>query len=257
VPGEAAPPDRDPVFCRDAELGYLRSRTRFAPGEGLRLDESYRLAHLPLVAPDHPRVIPSRADGYYRMGRHERTYSVALPIPSEALFASAAYLALDAEMRDAPFAQKITWPLLHRRRDRLHATLCSTLSIGPPPVIADSSRAAVCRLGPFHIELRGPFSGDRNLGRLYLRAYPERGRAGNACRAVQQAFGRPETDLYLVGLYNFIDDLDAGETSALASLVERWWDRPILRLTVDRLWPLSACDDLVLDGAVEEILALV
>ena len=54
-----------------------------------------------------------------------------------------------------------------------------------------------------------------------------------------------------------VDDLDAAETSALAALIARWWDRPILRLAVDYLWLLSACDDLVLKGAVEEILALV
>jgi hypothetical protein len=44
-------------FCPDNELGYERSRTRFIPGAGLTLDEAYRLAHLPLAAPDHPRII--------------------------------------------------------------------------------------------------------------------------------------------------------------------------------------------------------
>ena len=47
-------------FCSDDELGFERSRTRFPCGEGLTLDETYRLAHLPLVAPDHPRVIARR-----------------------------------------------------------------------------------------------------------------------------------------------------------------------------------------------------
>jgi hypothetical protein len=50
------------TLCGDDELDYLGSRTQFEQGQGLLLDEAYRLAHLPLVAPDHPRVI-ARRDG--------------------------------------------------------------------------------------------------------------------------------------------------------------------------------------------------
>jgi hypothetical protein len=50
----------DREFCTDEELGYGRSRFLFAAGTGLRLDEAYRLAHLPLVAPTHPDVIRAR-----------------------------------------------------------------------------------------------------------------------------------------------------------------------------------------------------
>ena len=59
-------------LCRDDELGYLRSRTRFTAGAGLALDETYRLAHLPLIAPCHPRVIRAREGTTYDMGRHAR-----------------------------------------------------------------------------------------------------------------------------------------------------------------------------------------
>ena len=48
-------------LCDDQELDYLASRTRFEQGRGLALYDSYRLAHLPLVAPDHPGVIARRA----------------------------------------------------------------------------------------------------------------------------------------------------------------------------------------------------
>src|ERR1700686_5205626 len=91
-------------FCRDDELGYERSRTRFVPGAGLALDESYRLAHLPLVAPDHPRVIATRDGTTYRMGRHGRTVSLALPVSGDALRRSDAFLALEDEIGAAPFA---------------------------------------------------------------------------------------------------------------------------------------------------------
>ncbi|MCC7275651.1 MAG: tetratricopeptide repeat protein [Alphaproteobacteria bacterium] len=44
---------------------------------------------------------------------------------------------------------------------------------------------------------------------------------------------------------------------AWAGLLERWWDRPILRFTVDRLRLLAAGDDLVLDSEVAETVPLV
>jgi len=108
------------VFCSDAELGYLRSRTRFVPGKEFRLDEAYRLAHLPLIAPDHPDVIPSRLGATYRMGRHERIFSLVLPIPPDELEKSAAHQALEGELMQSPFANKIAWDLLAKRRERLH-----------------------------------------------------------------------------------------------------------------------------------------
>jgi hypothetical protein len=45
------------TFCTDDELAYLASRTSFVEGDGLILDENDRLAHLALVAADHPRLI--------------------------------------------------------------------------------------------------------------------------------------------------------------------------------------------------------
>ena len=38
-----------PTFCEDAALGYRRSLTDFS--NPLSLDDSYRLAHLPLALP--------------------------------------------------------------------------------------------------------------------------------------------------------------------------------------------------------------
>ena len=245
------------VFCPDAELGYERSRTRFDTGEGLALDETYRLAHLPLVAPGHPRVIESREGTSYVMGRHERVFSLVLPVLSDLLNQSPAYRDLDAAMRASPFAGKIAWDLLDRRRDKLHATICGSLSTGTPPVLDPDKRRALTELGPITVELRGLFSGNVNRGRLYLRAYPESRNGENVFRRIQRSLGCRETDLYVVGLYNMTDDLDAAETAALAALIHRWWDRPILRFEVDRLWLLGASDDLVLDSAIEESVSLV
>ena len=245
------------VFCEDSELGYERSRTRFTSAEGLLLDETYRLAHLPLVAPDHPQVIAAREGSSYVMGRHERVFSLVLPVSSDALFESPVYRELDDAMRSAPFAGKIAWDLLDRRKDRLHATICGSLSTGEPPRLDPERLRDLKGFGPITVELRGLFSGNMNRGRLYLRAYPESRNGRNVFRQIQRSLGCRETDLYVVGLYNMTDDLDVPEAAALATLIDRWWDRPILRYEVDRLWLLGATDDLVLDSAIAGTVSLV
>lgn len=243
-----------PTFCRDAELGYRRSLTDFS--SPLLLDDSYRLAHLPLVAPDHPGVIARREGKFYEMGRHPRVFSLVLPVDDGALQASPAFRALEDELRAAPFAGTIAWDLLPKRRDKLHATVCGSLATDEPATITQHTRDALSRIEPFAVELRGLFSGNVNRGRLYLAVYPEKRDDANMLQAVQAAFGRPPGDLWLVGLYNLKDDLDRAETAALAEIVARWWDRPLLRFNATALQVMSAGDDLVLDGAVEETLPL-
>ncbi|HWK45231.1 MAG TPA: hypothetical protein VNT30_10940 [Stellaceae bacterium] len=245
-------------FCVDDDLGYERSRTRFAPGAGLALDDAYRLAHLPLVAPDHPRVIATREGTPYEMGRHAQVFSLVLPIPGEALRRSVAFLQLESALRASPFAGKIAWNLWDRRQDKLHATLCGSLSVGAetPPKFDERQLGELRRLGPIGVELRGVFSGTVNIGRLYLRVYPECRSGANLFRHIQRVLGRRETDLYLVGVYNFTDDLDPVEATALDSLIRQWWDRPLLRFEADHLWLLGATDDLVLNGGVTAIVPL-
>jgi len=230
-------------------LGYTAGRTRFADGQGFALDEPYRLAHLPLVAPDHPKVIARKDGTPYERGRHPRVVSLALPVPGASLEEQPAYRTLEAELRASALGPKIAWEVVARRRDKLHATLCGA-PIGTDP------RVALAAFGPVTVELRGLFSGAFNHGRLYLRVYPERRDGGDALRLLQRRLGCRETGLYLVGLLNLIDDLDPAETAALQAVIARWWDRPFLRWQVDALWLLGACDDLVLDGGVEETVPL-
>ncbi|AWN55312.1 hypothetical protein [Methylobacterium sp. 17Sr1-1] len=243
-----------PVFCSDDALAYRRSRTRFAPGEGLVLDEAYRLAHLPLVAPDHPAVIPAKVGRYYARGRHPRVVSLVLPVPQASLAAAPAHAELERELRVAPFAHKIAWDVAARRAGRLHATLCGSLAVGPAaePALTPAQRTALAGFGPVTVELRGLFSGNVNLGRLYLRVYPECRDGVDRLADIQRIMGRPPSGLYVVGLHALTDDLDRREAASLAALIESWWDRPILRLTLDALWLLWATDDQVLDGGVLE-----
>jgi hypothetical protein len=238
----------DPAFREDVNLGYERSRTRFADGGPLHLDDSYRVAHLPLIRPGHPLAIARTAGRPHVNGKHATAWSVVLPIDPDALGHSPAMRALEQELRESPFAQKIAWDLLPRRRDRLHATVCGGLGDGPPPVIDDTALRSLGEIGAIEIELRGLFSGDVNIGRLYLRVYPESRSGTDPLQLVQVALGRPVTDLWLVGLYNLTDNLTAAEADALRTVITKWWDVCVLRFTARSLWLLGARDDLVLDA---------
>jgi hypothetical protein len=192
----------------------------------------------------------------YVMGLRPRRFSLVLPVPHDALMRSDVYRALDRELRSTRFAAKIAWDMAERRRDKLHATICGTLAAGESPTIAPEARRAIAAIGPLTAELRGLFSGNVNIGRLYLRVYPERRDGVNAFQLVQRALGCRTTDVYLVGLHNLIDPLDADDAAALAAIIERWWHEPLMRLAIDHLVLLSSGDDLALDSEAVERLAL-
>lgn len=245
-----------PVFCSDHLLGYTRSRTPFRPGAGLTLDATYRLAHLPLLAPDHPDCIRSDPARGYEAGRHGRIFSLVVPVPENLLTSSPAFQELNEALRSSRFGAKLAWDLLPRRRGKLHATICGSLGLEAAPTIGAERRRALAEIGPVSFEVRGLFSGNVNVGRLYLRLYPECRNGTNPMREIQSRMGRPQTDLYPIGLHNLLDHLDPAEAADLARLVESWWDRVLLRFESDRLWLLGASDDLVLDSAIVETVPL-
>ncbi len=240
-------------LCGDDALSYLASRTQFEPGQRFEFDEAYRLAHLPLVAPDHPLVISGRAARHYEMGRHGAVFSLVLPVPDALLRESPAYATLEAELRASPLASKVAWEIVERRRHKLHATLCGSL---PVTALDSSQRDTLRGIGPVTVELRGLFSGNVNHGRLYIRAYPEKREGLNVFHRIQQAMGRRLTGLYVVGIYNLVDGLDAAESMILADIIERWWNRPVVRFQAETLWLLRSHDDLALDSEVVEIVSL-
>lgn len=240
-------------FATDAEMPYAAARTRFTPGEGLRLDEAYRRAHLPLIAPGHPDVIAE--GGGYRMGLHAPGSSLVLPVEAEALAESPAYRDLEAALKASPFAGKIAWDLLPRRAARLHATVCGGLD-APDGRLPDAQRAALAAIPAVRFELRGLFSGNRNVGRLYLAVYPEMRAGEPAFGAVQRALGRPTNAMILMGQFNLRDHLDGAETAALAALLARFRDTLFLTATAHELSVLRSADDLVLDAAYTDRIRL-
>ena len=242
-----------PIFADDSHMLYAASRTRFEPGAVFRLDEPYRLAHLPLIAPMHPDGIAEGSG--YRMGVHAPSSSLVLPIDAEALSRSPNYIALEAALRASPFAAKIAWDLLPRRASRLHATLCGGLEVIEGRLSGDQ-RARLAAAGSVGYEVRGLFSGNRNLGRLYLAVYPELKAGEQGFAAVQRALGRSPNAMALIGQFNLTDHLDVRETGELAEILSAFRETLFLEGRADELRVLRSADDLVLDAAYTDRIVL-
>lgn len=243
-------------FVPESALDYDDQMTRFPSGEAMRLDPAYRRAHLPLVAPDHPDIIAEAPEQGYRMGRHETSWSLVLPVSWDALAASPGFQRLDQGLREGPLAGKICWTSLAARKAVLHATLCGTLALGDPYPANPAWRGTLAGIAPFAVDLRGLFSGSINRGRLYLKVYPEMRNGENCIHAVQRAFGYRLTALYVVGLYNLTDHLDTRETAWLAAFLAEHRDTTVATLRVETLWMQGVRDDLALDSEVAETIRL-
>lgn len=238
-------------FTDDADMLYAACRTQLKPGDVFRLDEPYRLAHLPLVAPAHPDVIAE--GGGYRMGIHAPAYSLVLPVDAKALATSEGYRALEAALRSSVLSGKIAWDVMPKRAGRLHATLCGGVLGGSIP---EAERAKITAEQPIGVEVRGLFSGNRNLGRLYLAVYPELQGGEQAFAPVQRALGRQPNALFLIGMFNLIDHLDVHETAALESLLTVFRSTLFLRAIASEVRVLCSTDDLVLDAAYTDSIML-
>ncbi len=225
------------------------ARTRFSSGEPFRLDASYRLCHLPLVAPGHPDAIASAPGKDYAMGVHGPVLSLVLPIDCDALDAEPAWRQIEAELRASPIAPKIAWAMAERRRSKVHATIAGGLTgIELPRGLRERLR----EIGPFQVRIGGLFSGNINLGRLYLALYPEARDGANQFHRVQEALGRTRTGLYLAGVHNLTDHLDPAEAAWLGAFLDRVGGETIRTIEVRSLALLLARDDLALDSEIVE-----
>ncbi|PKH26640.1 hypothetical protein CIG19_02260 [Enterobacterales bacterium CwR94] len=235
------------LFIDDAELGYRAAAKAFSAGDTLEFDEAYRRAHLPLLDPHHPKVIQSSAD--YVMGRYPtRRYSLVIPVNAGVLAQSRAFQQMDLAIRQSHFSGAIAWQKMARRRPLLHITLCGGFAESALPEVIQSVESWTQQQIKPRFQLRGIFAGGINTGRLYLKAYPERREGRNPFQEIQQAVGKPATELWLAGYYNFYDELDVAQTAQLAAIIEKYQQHLLLELTCNELWLLGTHDDLVLSG---------
>lgn len=230
-------------------LNYASSRRVFRPGDTLAFDPAYRLAHLPLVAPDHPASIRAVPGQDYRDGTYLKPrYSLVAPIRSPDLTASLAFQALERTLRAASFAPKIAWDLGERRATKLHATVVNGLAEANAQACAAAVARVLARLGPLSFRLGGPFVGNKNHGRIYFPVFPQAIDGDDSFGLIQDAVGGARTRFYVVGYYNLIDELDAAETADLAHILERWESATILETELSGLVVHATNDDLALSG---------
>ena len=238
-------------FATDESLAYARSRRRFCAGEGLAFDESYRYAHLPLIAPGHPAVI-DRPDGLdYESGRYAAArYSLVVPVPHARLVGSAVFRDVDAALRRSAVGGKIAFELCETRRPHQHITLAGGLAAGDLARVEAIVRARVASLSSLAYRLKGPFIGEKNFGRMYFPAYPAVAAAGDAYGALQDAIGARRSGFYAMGYYNLVDELNAEETGELQRIIDAFADEIVLEAEPEELWIMATHDDLALSARV-------
>lgn len=247
-PGMSQEDAADISYCDDSALAYAAALRRYRPGETLRFDASYRLAHLPLVALSHPAALRSAAGTDYQDGRYAAArHSLVVPVSSRELAASAAFQAVDAALRTSCIAPKIAFDLCERRAAKLHVTLGSAAR-SELERHADTVATVLSSLGALRFTLRGPFMGSKNTGRIYFPAYPECRNGDEVFALVQDALGVPRTRFYVLGYYNLVDVLDAAETAALQEIVDAWSAVDMLQVQADACLIQATNDDLVLSG---------
>jgi hypothetical protein len=236
-------------FTPDAQLRFAATRHVFEPDAPFELGPDYRLAHLPLVAPGHARAIASVPGKDYRNGRYAAARdALAVHVPAGILDVSAVFQTIEAELKASAAGAAIAWDIGRRRRDVLHATIAGPFDPVAGEACAQAARAWLGDGAP-SIRLGGPFVGDRNHGRIYLRVYPEVRAGADAYADLQRAVGSRISGFYAVGLWHLARDLDASEAAALGAWLDRHWSAEIAILEQAHLGMLRTTDDLALHSA--------
>jgi hypothetical protein len=232
-------------FTPDSQLRFAPTRHVFQAQAPFELGADYRLAHLPLVSPGHPRAIAAMPGKDYRNGRYSSARdALVVHVPAAVLDESPVFQTIEADLKASAAGSAIAWDIGRRRRDALHATIAGPFD----PIAGDAcARAAHAWLGDDAapaIRLGGPFVGDRNHGRIYLRIYPACRDGTDAYADLQRAAGARVSGFYAVGLWHLARDLDPSMAAELAAWLDRHWAAEIAVIPQGRLAMLRTTDDL-------------
>jgi hypothetical protein len=234
------------AYVPDEALDYRTNAIRSVPHAGLRLDETYRTLHLPLVNRGHPDVIPVGAGA--EMGRFAYPKrSIVAFIAARHITASAGLQEFLDALRALPVAEKISWDSFRAREGRLHST------IAPLPKSYDVSSVAthLASQWPFRFKVLGPWMGTKvNNGRIYLPLYPEQLPEGNSIQAIQQKLQLSLSKFYGIGFLNLKDHLGRDEAEELTALIGRFAKKMMFEGEIDRLAVIETFDSLMLEGSV-------
>lgn len=221
--------------------------TRAIGGEsGLKFDDRYRYAQLPLVAPGHPAIISQDAQGKYNLGKRNAALSYVVPISYRDLMASAVTLTVLDELKQASFGRKLNWDMLERRSELLHATL-GTVNEMPEIGVNQLEQLGV---DGFQFRLKGLFRGSFNTGRLYIQLYPEIRDGKPITDEIGASLGLMPTRTLLCGFLNFTEELNFDELAQLDMVLERSQDATLSEQFCDGVNLMKSFDDLVLSSEV-------
>lgn len=238
-----------PRYCDELSLAYAGSRWRPEPGAGLSFDESYRVAHLPLVAPEHPRALAAVPHLDYERGRYAAArHSLIVPVDAGALGSSAVFQTLERELRHSSCGAKVAWSMLERRASKLHVTLAGGLQKEDVLERARAVARLLDSMAPVRYRVGGPFCGTKNRGRIYFAIYPELVDGEDSFARLQDAAGVARTYRYLLGYYNLAAELEPSEAAELGAWLDRHRGITCAELAIERLSFISTHDDLALDS---------
>lgn len=238
-------------FADDELLAYAKSRRQFSLGERLIFDEAYRYAQLPLIAPWHPAVINHPHGLDYKVGRYDaQRYSLVIPVRHAVLASSYAFQEVDNRLRQSSFSDKISFDLCDVRRSLQHVTIAGGFDKDDLPKIEAIVRDSLRQSVSVAYQLKGPFIGSKNFGRLYFPAYPALHGGVDAYALLQQAIGARQSGFYAMGFYNFIDELDVPETRELQAILDDAANEVMVEAVPEELCLIATNDDLVLSGQI-------
>lgn len=182
----------------------------------------------------------------YRNGRYAKARdALVVHVPAATFDESPVLQTIEAELKASALGEAIAWDIGRRRRGVLHATIAGPLD----PAAGDAcARTAQAWLGDGtpSVRLGGPFVGDRNHGRIYLRVYPEFRNGADAYADLQRTVGARISGFYAVGLWHLKRDLDPPAAAELAAWLDRHWTAEIAVLPQARLAMLRTTDDLAI-----------
>lgn len=238
-------------FAKDDILAYAMSRRQFSAGDRLLFDEPYCYAHLPLLDPQHPAAINTPNGLDYKAGRYEaERYSLVIPVPHSLLVKSLVFRTIDNSLKRSSFRDKISFELCETRQPNQHITVAGGFKAVDLPLIEAKVREYLQETISVAYQLKGPFIGSKNLGRMYFPAYPTVHSGGEAYAMLQNAIGMRQSGFYAMGYYNFADELSVEETKELQGIMDEFAGQIVLEADPDEFWIMATNDDLVLTGRV-------
>jgi len=229
-------------FIGDAKLAYGTKTYNYSAGADYRLSENYRRQFLPLVNPGHPGLTPSVIKS-----ANSRHFVSLVKFIEPTSFLNSFNRIKSAIGRALPEdAYQFSSPeLTHLTIAGLGDQMGFNLGVLPEQV-----SAALMRVPPVRVQIRGAWLNNFILGRGFLRVYPEAGDISGANRISEliRRVGGKDWNVYPIGFVQLTRDLTSSETSRLVKIFKCFEEEVFAEtLQIDRLSLVSHSNDLLIN----------